>query len=106
MSELSVAPLLHTETVTLRDVVCDGTHRHKSEEECAGGTYLVFPYRGVFMRHLGNNDAVAEANQLLFFNRDEAYRISHPVEGGDSCLSLLIDESQLRQAGIATFNRM
>jgi AraC-like DNA-binding protein len=97
MSKLSVQPLLRTETVTLRDVVCDGAHRHQSEEECATGTCLVFPYRGVFVRHLGGNAAVAEANQLLFFNRDEAYRISHPVTGGDSCLSLLVEESLLRE---------
>ena len=97
MSQLSIQPLLHTETVTLRDFVCDGAHRHKSEEECALGTCLVFPYRGVFVRHLGSNDAVAEANQLLFFNRAEGYRISHPVAGGDSCLSLLVDETLLRE---------
>jgi len=97
MSHLSIQPLLHTETVTLRDFVCDGAHRHKSEEECAQGTCLVFPYRGVFVRHLGSNDAVAEANQLLFFNHAESYRISHPVAGGDSCLSLLVDEPLLRE---------
>jgi AraC-like DNA-binding protein len=97
MSQLSIEPLLQTETVTLRDAACDGACRHKSEEECARGTYLVFPYRGVFVRHLGGNDAVAEANQLLFFNRDEAYHISHPVPGGDSCLSLLVDETHLRE---------
>jgi AraC-like DNA-binding protein len=97
MSHLAIQALLDTETVSLRDIVCDGACRHKSAEECTQGTYLVFPYRGVFVRHLGGNDAVAEANQLLFFNRDEGYRISHPVAGGDSCLSLLIDESHLRE---------
>jgi len=49
------------------------------------------------VRHLGGDDAVAEANQLLFFNRDEGYRISHPVAGGDSCLSLLVEETLLRE---------
>jgi AraC-like DNA-binding protein len=97
MAQLAVQPLLKTETVTLRDFVCDGSCRHKSEEECAQKTTLVFPYRGVFVRHLGSDDAVAEANQLLFFNRDEAYRISHPVAGGDSCLSLVVEETLLRE---------
>ena len=32
--------------------------------------------------------AVAEANQVLFFNAGEAYSISHPVDGGDACLSI------------------
>jgi AraC-like DNA-binding protein len=57
----------------------------------------VFPYRGVYVRHLGRNDTVAEANQVLFFNATESYRVSHPVEGGDACLSLSITEPVLRE---------
>jgi AraC-like DNA-binding protein len=83
--------------VALRDVVCRGACRHRSAEEYAPATYLVFPYRGVYVRHLGGNDAVAEANQVLFFNQAESYRISHPVEGGDACLSLAISEAHLRE---------
>jgi AraC-like DNA-binding protein len=97
MTELSVQLLLNTKTVALRDVVCRGECRHKGAEECANATHLVFPYRGVYVRHLGRNDAVAEANQLLFFNDAESYRISHPVEGGDACLSLAIGEPWLRE---------
>jgi AraC family transcriptional regulator len=47
------------------------------------------------MRHLGNDQAVAEANQVIFFNAAEGYRISHPVPGGDASLSLAISEEQL-----------
>jgi AraC family transcriptional regulator len=39
----------------------------KSTDECASATQLVFPNRGVYVRHLGHNEAVAEANQVLFF---------------------------------------
>src|SRR5581483_1569676 len=97
MSELSVSQLLSTKTLTLRDVVCGGECRHKSAEECAQVTQLVFPYRGVYVRHVGRVDAVAVANQVLFFNEGESYRISHPVSGGDACLSLTLDESLLRE---------
>lgn len=97
MSELSIQLLLQTDTLTIRDVVCAGECRHKSAEECSSHTHLVFPYRGVYMRHLGRDDAVAEANQVLFFNRDEGYRISHPVAGGDACLVLALDEPWLRE---------
>jgi AraC-like DNA-binding protein len=97
VTELSVQLLLNTKTIALRDVVCAGGCRHKSSEEHAYGTHLVFPYRGVYVRHLGRNDAVAEANQVLFFNDAESYRISHPIEGGDACLSLTIGESWLRE---------
>lgn len=98
MSEdLSVKLLLDTETVALRDVICRGDCRHKSAEECARSTFLVFPYQGVFMRHLGSDEVVGEANQVMLFNQDESYRISHPVKGGDSCLSIAIDETLLRE---------
>lgn len=92
MTELSSQLLLNTETATIRDVVCRGECRHRSAEEWAHATHLVFPYRGVYVRHLGRNDAVAEANQVLLFNAAESYRISHPVEGGDACLSFAIGE--------------
>jgi AraC-like DNA-binding protein len=92
MSELSVQTLLDTNIVTLRDVVCRGSCRHRSPEECASAPHMVFPYRGVYVRHLGRSEAVAEANQVLFFNRGESYQISHPVAGGDACLSLFIAE--------------
>jgi AraC-like DNA-binding protein len=95
--ELSINRLLETRTVALRDVVCSGDCRHKSPEECAQSTYFVFPYRGAYVRHLGSDDAVAEPNQVLFFNKDESYRVSHPVSGGDACLSLWVDEPLLSE---------
>ncbi|MGA8221296.1 MAG: AraC family transcriptional regulator [Candidatus Acidiferrales bacterium] len=55
----------------------------------------MFPYRGVYVRHVGENQTVAEANQVLFFNAKEGYQVSHPVPGGDASLTLVIDESQL-----------
>jgi AraC-like DNA-binding protein len=92
MSQFSVQLLLRTDTLTIRDVVCDGACRHTSAEECAAATHLVFPYRGVYVRHLGRSDAVAEANQVLFFNEAEGYRVSHPISGGDASLDLMMDD--------------
>ena len=95
MTELSVKLQLDTATANVRDMVCGGGCRHKSAVECAQTTYLVFPYRGVYVRHVGRNDSVAESNQVLFFNKGEEYRISHPVEGGDACLSVGVAEHWL-----------
>lgn len=114
MSGLAVENLLNTQTVAINDVACCGACREKGVEECSHATHLVFPYRGIFVRHLGRGDAVAEANQVLFFNEAEAYRVSHPVAGGDACLSLTIDErllreltpkEQLREGGRLAFRR-
>jgi AraC family transcriptional regulator len=97
MPEVSVQFLLKSPTVTIRDVCCEGKCRDKSAEEWTAATELVFPYRGVYVRHVGNDQAVAEANQVLFFNAGEGYRVSHPVSGGDACLSLAISEPLLRE---------
>ncbi|HEY7640756.1 MAG TPA: AraC family transcriptional regulator [Steroidobacteraceae bacterium] len=95
MTELSIKLHLDTATANVRDVVCGGGCRHKSAVECAHSTYLVFPYRGVYVRHVGSKDSVAESNQVLFFNKGEEYRISHPVAGGDACLSVGVAEHWL-----------
>lgn len=114
MADFSVQKLLDTKAVAIRDVVCRGECRHKSPEECSRATHMVFPYRGVYVRHLGREDAVAEANQVLFFNANETYRVSHPVDGGDSSLVLAIDEpwlaelvpkDQVRSDGVLAFRR-
>src|SRR6266853_2512030 len=103
MSEFVVQSLLKTPTVAIRDTYCQGSCRHQTAEECTATTQLVFPYRGVYVRHLGNDQAVAEANQVLFFNATEGYRISHPVPGGDASLSLAIGEPLLRELAPLTF---
>ena len=105
VADITSQPLLKTDLVEIRDVCCQGRHAQPSDEECAAATYLVFPYRGVFVRHVGRDQAVAEANQVLFFNADESYRISHPVAGGDACLSLLVTDSILGELAPQTVIR-
>ena len=97
MDALDVQTLLETPTVELHDVCCPGLPVEPTEDESTSDLRLVFPYRGVFVRHVGDDQAVAEPNQVLFFNAGEAYRISHPVPGGDACLSLSISEALLRE---------
>lgn len=105
MSEFTVQTLLKSPTVAIRDVCCQGSHRQQGEEEYATATELVFPYRGVYVRHLGQDQAVAEANQVLFFNANEGYRVSHPVAGGDACLTLEISEPLLHELTPRAFLR-
>jgi AraC-like DNA-binding protein len=103
--EFAVDSLLKSPTVTIRDVYCQGSCRQQSAEECAAATELVFPYRGVYVRHVGQEQDVAEANQVLFFNASEGYRVSHPVNGGDASLSLAISEPLLRELAPAALLR-
>mgnify|MGYP003693855775 CR=1 FL=1 len=57
----------------------------------------MFPYRGVYLRHVGGDQAVADANHVLFFNRGQGYQVSHPVAGGDASLVLSVAEATLRE---------
>ena len=95
--EFSVHRLLDTDVVRVRQVDCRGTCRHRSAEECASHTHFVFPFRGVYLRHVGNDQAVADANHVLFFNRDQGYQVSHPVSGGDTSLVLSVSEPLLAE---------
>ena len=97
MSEFKVQSLLKSATVAVHDVCCRGECRHRSAEECASSTQLVFPYRGLYLRHVGSVQSVADANHVLFFNAGEGYQVSHPATGGDACLSLTVSQSLLRE---------
>jgi AraC family transcriptional regulator len=114
MPAFAINTLLDTETVELRDVCCTGACRHRGPEECAASTHLVFAYRGVYLRHVGDDQAVADANHVLFFNAGESYQISHPIGGSDSSLSLAVADTLLGELapksilngnGIASFRR-
>jgi AraC family transcriptional regulator len=114
MADFDARPLVISDTVTVWDVLCPGARKHESDEECTVGTHLVFPYRGVYVHHVGRAESVAEANQVIFINEDEPYRVSHPVDGGDSALSIgaskatlleLAPKEYLRRNGQAAFNR-
>jgi AraC-like DNA-binding protein len=97
MSDFSIEVLLRTPTVTVRDVTCAGTCAHRSDPESAHVTQLVFPYRGTYVRHVGPDEVVADASQVLFFNAGEVYQVSHPVAGGDASLVIEVDQPLLRE---------
>lgn len=97
MSELEIDRLLSTESLTVRHVRCAGTCRHRSAEECSTATHLVFPQRGVFVRHVGRQQVVADANHVLFFNASESYQVSHPIAGGDSNFVVELSDDLLRE---------
>jgi len=95
MAEFKTRLLLSTDTVGCVDVVCPGRWREASAEECATRTHLVFPYRGIYVHRVGLADRVAEANQVVFINEGEPYRVSHPIDGGDATVSIGVDAATL-----------
>lgn len=97
MTASTQEPLLDTAIVAVRDIVCDGSGAHASPRGWDDTTYLVFPYRGTFVRWRDDAPAVAEAGQVLFFNTSADYRFVHPVSGGDGSLAVRVEDSMLRE---------
>src|ERR1700733_11762283 len=95
MPEFDATPLLSTPTVAVWNVRGPGHIRHLADEECATSTHLIFPYRGVYVNHVGSGHTVVEASQVLFINEDEPYRVSHPIAGGDSTVSIRVEPDTL-----------
>ena len=102
MPDFKVSSLLDTGTVAARHVDSAGTCRAPGAEECASATHLVFPWRGTYLRHVGREQVVADANRVLLFNAGEGYRVSHPVAGGDASLVLIPSAPVLRELAPAS----
>jgi len=73
----------------IRIVDCRPDHACSGPEEYATAPTLVLPLRGIFVKHHGTQTRViADVCHGIFFNANEPYRVSHPVAGGDQCLSI------------------
>lgn len=101
--EFTRTPLFSSDTACIADVRCRGECRHRSGEEHTTDAQLIFPYHGMFVRHLGSAASVADANQVLFFGADEVHQVSHPVTGGDSCIVMTLPETVLHELAGAHF---
>jgi AraC-like DNA-binding protein len=101
--EFAATPILATDTVSVWNVMCPGYIRPLADEECAAATHLVFPYRGVYVHHVGSRHTVVDASQVLFINEQEPYRVSHPVGGGDSTLSIRVESETLLESTPARY---
>lgn len=55
--------------------------------------------RGFYRKHVGTRVVTADVNHAVFFHRDEEYRVSHPVAGGDCCTLLTPSEEDIAELG-------
>jgi AraC-like DNA-binding protein len=98
MAELHSELLYRSGLVTIRDVRCRPTDAGCGGEEESGSNNIVFPRSGVFLQHIGRERLLATANHILFFQRGQPYRVSHPVPGGDDCTSFTFRPEALQAA--------
>ena len=90
--------IYRSETVSVSDVRCRPHGTACGAEELSDADSIAFPRTGLFVKHVGREEAVVDPNQVLFFNRDEIYRVSHPIAGGDDCTSFEFAPDVLRDA--------
>jgi AraC-like DNA-binding protein len=88
--------LFRSPLVAVYDVDCSAPRGDCSGEESSPYQSVVFPRSGVFVKQTSKKDQlIAECTRVLFFNRHEFYRVSHPVAGGDNCTSIDFDQAAL-----------
>jgi AraC family transcriptional regulator len=98
MAQLHYHVLFRGSAVTITDVCCRPVTCACGTEEESSDDSIAFPRAGAFVKHVGRQSVVADANQVLFFNRRESYRVSHPVPGGDDCTSFSFEQGVLLDA--------
>ena len=87
---LKTKALFRSPTVYVGDVRCRPTDGGCSCEEVSRNDDFAFVRRGVFVKHVGRREYTANPNHVVFFNRDEPYRVSHPIAGGDDCTAFSV----------------
>ncbi len=105
---LSPLPQLHCDTIFSSEVVavtcvcCRPNERGCGAPEAAVGHQVVIPHSGVFVKHIGRTQVVANPAIVVFFTEGREYRVSHPVGDGDDCTSLRFAPDVLHEAMTST----
>jgi AraC family transcriptional regulator len=71
-------PLLHSGIGLVEDLRSHGLGVRKSAESFSPDFQVCFPYRGLFVWHVGDDDVVGDSNQVLFVAGGESYHLSQP----------------------------
>ena len=97
----AIFTLFRGPSVEIADYRCRESGHRPAPEEAACRHEVVLPRAGVFVKHVGGERIVADANRVLFFNAGEPYAVSHPAPGGDDCTVLALSPALLREAAAA-----
>ncbi len=84
--------LLDLSVGLVEDVRWAGVPGRNGPEGFSAEFQVALPYRGLFVWHVGSDDVVGDANQVLFVTGGEQYRMSHPIPGGYAELIVTLAE--------------
>ena len=76
--------LLNLSVGLVETVRRQGMRRDRSAEHYCPVFQVCLPYRGIHVWHVGGDDVVADANQVLFVTGGESYQLSRPLPGRDA----------------------
>jgi AraC-like DNA-binding protein len=74
--------LLDLSVGLVENLRCDGVRRCTRLEDFSPEFQVCLPYRGILVWHVGRDEVVGDANQVLFVTGGESYRISGPLPTG------------------------
>ena len=87
----SRAPLMQLSVGLVEDLRREGVRPGKGPEAFGADFQICLPYRGLFVWHVGGEDVVGDANQVMFVRGGEMFRISGPIPDGYAELILTPD---------------
>jgi len=70
--------LLRSSLALVEDLRSSGMSPRRSNEQYSAEFQVCLPYRGIFVWHVGNDDVVGDANQVLFVAGGESFSLSQP----------------------------
>jgi AraC-like DNA-binding protein len=88
-------PLLDTPVAFAEDVRCVEREGARVRDGFSAAFQVCLPYRGIFVWHVGSDDIVGDANQVLFVSRGEPFRLTQPVPRGYAELIITPSEETL-----------
>jgi len=95
LETLCIHALHGSGSVSVYDVRCRPRDKQRGPEERPLTHQIVFPRSGVFEFESRGEKLIADANQVLFFNRGQGYHVAHPAGAGDDCTVFAFDDSLL-----------
>ena len=98
--------LLDTRVALVENLRCRNLRRGRSPEAFSPHFQVCLPYRGLFIWHVGSDDVVGDANQVLFVSGGESYHITEPVDGMYAELIITPDPETLAEIAYASESRL
>ncbi len=77
-SQLIRTRVVHTPLILAEDLRCPAALGRTPKDHSAD-FQVCLPYQGLFVWHVGSDEVVADANQVLFVRGNETYSLSRPI---------------------------